>query len=202
MDVNSKLIDFVSISPGYPFRARIPDIPDGGVRVVQMGDVTSRMEVDWDRVVVTELPGRREPDWLQEGDILFAAKGNRNYALALTDVPEAAVCAPNFFLVRVDSQRALPEFVVAYINEGPGAEYLQRAAEGSRIGNIRKAALGAMPISLPPLQVQEKMIELKQLIGEEEETLRRLITNRRQSLYAALAQQTSRGLVEKGGQPL
>lgn len=195
--MNLKLIDFSSIYPGYPFRARIPDIPGGGVRVVQMGDVTSRMEVDWDRVVTTELSGRREPDWLQEGDILFPAKGNRHYAVVLADVPEVAVCAPNLFLVRVDSQRALPEFVAAYINEGPGAEYLQRAAEGSRIGNIRKAALGAMPISLPPLQVQEKVVELKQLIDEEEETLRRLITNRRQSLYAALAQGTSSGCVEK-----
>ncbi|MGA7305221.1 MAG: hypothetical protein WBW88_10120, partial [Rhodothermales bacterium] len=152
-----------------------------------MRDITERLEVDWDGVATVTLPlGRRLPTWLSEGDVLFAAKGNRNYAALVDEVPGKSVCTPTFFHIRVDTRLALPGFVAAYINAGPGRDYIESVAEGSRIRNVRKSVLAAMPIDPPPLDQQQRLVELQALIEEEANVLRRMIANRREILSAAL----------------
>jgi hypothetical protein len=80
--------------------------------VVHIRDADADKGIDWPALVRTELQGRKDPDWLRTGDILFAARGNRNFAVCVGEPPLKAVCSPHFFLVRVNrDSAATPEFL-------------------------------------------------------------------------------------------
>jgi hypothetical protein len=50
------------------------------VKAVQAKDISELGVLCCDDLIVTELSGKREADWLKQGDILFIAKGAKHVA--------------------------------------------------------------------------------------------------------------------------
>ncbi len=181
---------------GYPFRGAITPVASGSVAVVQMKDVSATDAPNWNAVVRTELPGRREPDWLRPGDILFVARGNRYHAVVLESVPSKSVCGPHLSHLRLKRDDAvLPAFLAWQINQPPIQRLLRRAAEGSNQLSIRRAEIEALPISVPSLVIQEQVLRMAQAAARERDLLNQLIINRERQLSAmafALAEAADR----------
>ena len=78
-----------TISAGHPIRDAVRDMPGGEVAVVQIKNVDAETGVNWPGVARTHVTGRREPDWLRTGDVLFSARGQRNVAVCVD--PRAAI---------------------------------------------------------------------------------------------------------------
>lgn len=181
----------VRIRAGYPFRGAIEEVPDGPVRAVQMKDVDRVHGVDWHGVIRTRLGGRREPDWLAPDDLLFVARGTRFYASCAGELPGPAVCGPHLFHLRVRPGRdLLPAFLAWHINQAPFQRALQRAAEGSSQLSVRRPVLESLPIGLPSLADQERIVALVRLAQRERQLHDLLIRNRErqfESIAEALA---------------
>ena len=176
---------FAEVRAGYPFRGSVPEVADGAVMAVQMRDVSASGGVAWDSVARTNPEGRRQPDWLKAGDILFLMRGARNFAVCLEDVRAPAVCSQYFFLVRVrDSPLLLPEFLAWQINQQPAQRYLGKNAEGTDQLSIRRGVLEALPISAPPIAQQRRLMSLANAARREREVLQNLIDNRERQLQA------------------
>lgn len=178
-----KLKQFTEVRSGHPFRGSVPEIADGSALAIQMRDLSVASGVAWDKVAHTNPDGRKEPDWLQAGDILFVAKGARNFAVCLKDIPAPAVCSQYFFLIRVlNLNSLLPEFLAWQINQLPAQRYLSKNAEGTDQLSIRRGVLEALPIVLPPIAQQHKFISLDLAARQERDLLQGLIHNREQQL--------------------
>ena len=177
--------ELVSIQAGYPFRGSIEESADGEALAVQMRDVDLDYGVKWSDVTRTSLAGRKHPDWLKAGDILFVAKGARFYAVCIDEPPSPAVCSPHFFLLRVASQGLLlPAFLAWQINQPPFQRQLQQAAEGSSQLSIRRPVLESLTLSVPSLVDQQRIVALADLTRQERHVLNQLIHNREQQLQA------------------
>lgn len=192
------LLKFSEVRVGHPFRGSVPEIADGPALVIQMRDLSVADGVDWTKVVRTRPRGRKQPNWLRPGDILFVAKGARNFAVCLNDIPKQTLCSQYFFLIRVhDNKQLLPEFLAWQINQAPAQRYLSKNAEGSDQHSIRRSVLEALPIAVPTITQQRALIQLDQAVREEREHLESLIRNRQQQIRALalqlLAQQESSG---------
>ena len=180
MRAANKLIDIIS---GHPFRGRVEAIPDGGVCVVQMKDVGEDEAVRWRETVRTNLTGKKKPDYLQAGDVLLTARGSRNYAVCLEDVPCAAVCSPHFYLLRVKrGVLLLPAFLAWQLNQSPAQRYFDKSAEGSWQRSIRRPLLAALPLEVPEVVLQKKVLSVAALARREADTLKRLMENRERML--------------------
>ena len=179
------LANLVNVRGGYPFRSAIPESRRGVVRVVQMKDVDPAGGIDWTHLIPTDLIGRRTPDWLESGDILFVTRGNRLFATCLDAPPLPTICSPHFFHLRAKSTaRVLPQFLAWQINQPPLQRKLQAAAEGSSQLSIRRPELEALPISLPSLDDQKRIVRLAHSASRERSLLQALIRNREQHLEA------------------
>lgn len=186
------LKDYASIEAGYPFRGAIRPLANGDALVVQVKDVDIEGGVDWPNVIRTRLTGRRKPNWLQSGDILFLARGRRFFAVHLEeDPPERAVCSPHFFLIEVTAENLLPAFLAWQINQAPAQSYFARTAEGSHQRSVRRSALDALPVAIPPLDDQRRILELDALARQEANLYGKLIQNRREMLAAIAMRLTS-----------
>lgn len=172
-----------SISAGFPLRGSVNALASGEVAIVQMRNIASGSSVMWDATNKVELPTKRKHDWLQEGDVIFAARGAKNYAVALYDVPNRSVCSPHFFVLRAKTG-CNPEFLAWQINQKPAQEYFKRSATGSHIMNIRREVIEKLRIALPSLTRQRAIVQFARASIAERRALEGLIRNRKYEIEA------------------
>jgi len=174
----------VEVCGGYPFRGSVPEVPEGNVSVIQIRDVSLDAPIPWEGLVRTNLDSAKSPNWLRPGDVVFVARGVRNYAVCLSQVPVQAVCSQYFFLLRPRDARLLPEFLAWQINRGPARAYLKSNAEGSDQLSIRRAVLESLPIVVPSISAQRAVVALAEAASQEKRCLSALLLNRERQLEA------------------
>lgn len=180
-----RLGELVHIRAGHPFRGAVEAVEAGPVAVAQMKDIQPGGGVHWASTVRTELVGRKEPDWLREGDLLFVSRGSRYYAASVNQPPCPAVCGPHLFHLTVrDSNQLLPNFFAWVVGQGPVQRQLQQAASGSLQLSVTRQALEALEVPLPPLNTQRLIVDLATAAARERAVLTALIQNREQQLEA------------------
>jgi len=132
-DFRMKLNEIARINAGHPFRGRIQEKPGTGIFAVQMKNISPNQSVDWVSCTETTLASKREPDCLTPGDVLFAARGNNNYAVLVDEAMASlrAVAAPHFFVLRAKTRQLLPGFLAWLLNRPPSQYYFQCEAEGT-----------------------------------------------------------------------
>lgn len=179
---NMKLNEIAEIRAGHPFRGSVPEDVNGSVSVIQIKDVDWAGRVKWAGLTKTSLEGRKEPDWIKNGDVLFVARGAKIVAAYVDDVSIPCVCSQYFYLLRIKSERLLPEFVAWQINQQPAQTYLVKSAEGSAQVSVRRSMLEDLSIVIPPLNQQRIIVELAKSASHEREIFEALINNREQEL--------------------
>jgi|SRR5579862_242699 len=178
-----QLKDIASVKAGHPIRGAVTSDTNGDVAVVQIKNVQAETGIDWPVVTRTILEGRRAPDWLEAGDILFSARGHRNIAVCVNEPPLKAVCSPHFFLIRIRNEKqALPEFVAWQMNLPQSQTYFAQSATGSFITSIRRQVLEKTRLLLPSIEKQRLLVRFSQAAQHEKELMKRLMENRRQEL--------------------
>ncbi len=179
-----KLKQTVDISAGHAFRGKITEVAGAGVYVVNVKDVSLDAGIDWSRCIETEISSKREPDWLQPGDILFTGRGSHNFAVlvdaAITNCTQngrGAVAAPHFYVARITNQHALPEYLVWFLNQQPCQRYFQRESEGSLTKSIRRSVLENTPLAMPAMTTQLNIVQLARNIQHQQHTAEQFIRN-------------------------
>jgi restriction endonuclease S subunit len=179
------LKDIVQIRGGHPFRGAIDPISNGSTLVVQMKDILPNGQIDWATATRTEITGRKEPDWLRPGDLLFVSRGSRYYATHVDHLPSPSVCGAHLFHLSVlDPKVVLPAFLVWQISQNTVQRQLQQSATGTNQLSISRPALEMLKIALPPLAIQTKVVELVAMAEREKLVLTALINNREKQLNA------------------
>lgn len=166
-----------SIVPGHPFRGSIPMSNDSGIKVVQMKDLRENGQVDWAETLEVSIESKKTPDWLSDGDILFAARSTRNIASLIENCPPNVLAAPYFYVLRINHKKVLSKFLVWQLNQKPLQKYFQRESEGSITKSIKKSALEEAEIAIPPIDIQQKIISLAEIFDREKENCQKLINN-------------------------
>lgn len=184
-----------NVTAGYPFRGKIPSQPEGDACVVQMKDISPQGEIQWEQCVKTVINTSRQPEGLSAGDILVAARGNRNYAVLVgEDCPKSIVlAAPHFYVVTVKRPDVLPEYLVWWLNQVKCQRYFEQSAEGSVTKSIRRSVLEEAEVVFPDIEQQRTITALASTIAHQRRAAERLIANGEQML-AAIACDLASGL--------
>jgi restriction endonuclease S subunit len=107
---------------------------------------------------------------LKPGDILFAAKGTKNFAAWYESKNLPAVASTSFFVIRLKENiinKILPEFLAWYINQPVSQKFLKGNAMGTSIASISKAVLEELEISIPDLHTQKTILKITHLRNSE-----------------------------------
>lgn len=184
----SSVAELATVRTGYPFRGPIAGAHSGGVQVAQMKDVDPSSGLQWGSVVRTELTGRKGPDWLQAGDILFVPRGQRFFAVCIGAPPGPAVCGPHLVMLRVRPEaRVTPHFLAWQINQPPIQKQLRVAAEGTNQLSVRIAQIEGLRLAVPPIDRQLQIVRLVDEAARERRLMIQLIANREQQLAGIAA---------------
>lgn len=185
-----KLINLSTINAGHSFRSKIPALKASGVYIIQMKDISADYTVNWNTVIETKLPGRQSPNWLQSGDIVFAARRQRNYAVLIDDSirNRQVVAAPQFFVIRLTNKAILPEYLAWFLNQSIAQRYFTSHAEGTQALSIRRNILEETPISLPSFKQQKIVIERVKTLHKEKALMDKIMVNSERLMQCLLNQ--------------
>jgi len=119
---------------------------------------------------------------LKQGDVLFAAKGTKNFAAWYESKNQPAVASTSFFVIRLTEKNILPEFLVWFINHPTAQKFLKGKAIGTSIVSISKSVLEELEISIPDLQTQKAILQITQLRNTEKILMRKIETLREKQI--------------------
>jgi len=100
---------------------------------------------------------------LQDGDILFVAKGFRFFATLYKEDFGNAIASSIFFVLRPDKTRIIPAYLISVLNLPKNLLYFQQSGAGSTIPSIRKNELADFTFNLISLEQQQKVVALQEL---------------------------------------
>ena len=104
---------------------------------------------------------------LKVGDVLFAAKGTKNFAAVLEKHNLPAVASTSFFVLRITDPELLPDYLAWFLNNPATQVLLKNKARGTSIPSIRKTDLDEMKITIPSIEKQKLIVRLTMLANEE-----------------------------------
>ena len=111
---------------------------------------------------------------LEEGEVLFAAKGDKNFAVVYTKEMGPAVASPSFLVIKTDVAVVLPGYLAWYLNHPDVTRELRILATGTNIKSISKKVLECFKIRVPSLGCQQEIIGLNDLFCREMEAEKKL----------------------------
>lgn len=163
---------------GHPLRGSIENVPDGDIAVVQMKDVNPEGRINLAQLYRVVLTGRKKPDYLREGDILFVGRGYRIFAVLVDKDLDQTVAGPHFFIIRVKAL-VRPDYLAWYLNHKQAQRYFSQHVAGTALPHINRSALEDLPIVVPPLDIQARIVKAHDCHLKEKALLEKLIVKKK-----------------------
>lgn len=180
----------------YQFRGRLPFDEAGDFSVVQGKDIDDQHVFhpeDLSRIR-EERTGLYSRFLLRDLDILVMNRGQHAYATCVWRAPARLIAATTFHCIRVHHDFPLPidpRYLVWFINEPATQAYLARVATGTTVQALSADKLRDLPVAVPPLAEQQRILDLADDIDREERLSRDLTRLRRAQLSALVRHHSS-----------
>lgn len=123
------------------------------------------------------LNSQTEKHLLNEGDVVFAAKGSKNFAAKHESKNGLCVASSTFLVLRLKNEfrgRLLPDYLVWYMNHPKTQECLKAKARGSSIPSISKVDLMELEITLPSIEKQNAIVKIDNLQKAEQNIVKKI----------------------------
>ncbi len=118
------------------------------------------------------LNDKTERHLLDEGDILLAAKGNKNFAVLVKNKMLPAVASSTFLVLRIKREyltKIIPEFLVWLLNHSHNQSILKSKAVGSGVPSISKKSLSDFNVDIPEMTTQQNILVVDELRKREKQ---------------------------------
>ena len=135
---------------------RPPKDPDAPVfEVVNFKDLHDG-HVDITSLEKREIASKRDPkaERIKVGDVLVAIKGSQFKAAVVDNNSEGYIISSNLISLRLDTSKAIPNIVAAYLNSPMGQHKLGIISKGTAIPSISQIELLRISIPTPPIEQQ------------------------------------------------
>ena len=180
--LNMKLKEIIDIKAGYSIRGRIEQVKksEGDLKLLQMKNVDSIEGIDYENFISIKFQGKKGPDYLTKGDVLFVGRGSKFFSVCINNDLSNTAAAPQFLILRVKNKSILPEYLSWYINHKRAQSYFRREAAGTAVTHVSKASLEDLVIEVPSVEKQKRIVKINNLIMKEKKITQSLLLKRSQ----------------------
>ncbi|MBD1881255.1 restriction endonuclease subunit S [Coleofasciculus sp. FACHB-T130] len=97
----------------------------------------------------------------EQGDIVFAREGSFGVASYIADNRKYAI-GQRMMLLRADKRQVNPIYLTHFLNSPPTQENLLKVSMGTTVQRVNVGDVKDLPVSVPPLPLQEKFAQIVQ----------------------------------------
>ena len=119
---------------------------------------------------------------LKDGDVLFSAKGTKNFAAVFENHNEPSVASTSFFVLRPSDKKVLPQYLAWFINNNTTQTLLKAQAVGTSIPSISKQVLENLEITVPNTETQIIILQITKLRNKEKSLKQKIETLREKQI--------------------
>lgn len=164
----------------------------GGVACLQGKDFDEFGEIDHAGLLYVSEDQCKDTDFLKPGDVLFAAKGSRNYAIMWRGEIPRAVASSTFFVIRNLHSDVFPEYLAWYLISAQTQRYLERNVKNGTVKTVSKKALENIGVQLPGRKTQDNIIKIYQLYIYHLQLANKLAIKRKSQILNLLNEQRTK----------
>ena len=180
-----KLSEISEIRAGYPFRSKIESVPEGNYRVIQIKDIRKdTLQVDPEGLFRVAMPATADQFLVHENDVLFQARGSRNFATPITQPLPSAIASGHLFVIRPKAD-LLAEYLAWYMNQPATQAQIKEHQRGSYVPLIPKSAIEELQVPVPSSKTQHVIVALERLRLREEQ-LQHQLSEKRTQLFQSI----------------
>jgi hypothetical protein len=161
---------------------------EGSCRLVRISDISQDGTWVSEAFVVIEPAERiRDEVFIRAGDVLFPNRGTRTTAIACRLEQPRLLAGAQFFVLRPDMSKVLPEYLAWCLRSEESARYFAERRKGTYVQIIQRSDLADLEVPLPPLVLQEKIVAVATLAVEERGLMDRLAALKARHINGKLA---------------
>ena len=162
---------------GYPYRSI-------NLRAIQPDASINLSEVD-----VYQAKEPLKPEYLSQiGDIIVRLTAPYT-AVLVDETTEGMVISSNFVVIRIESEKLLPEYLFWLLNTQSVKRDIYENATSNMLGAVNAKFLAEIEIALLPIEEQHKLVQLY-LTSRREIRLLRELAEEKERYYAKFLDQT------------
>ena len=187
------LSDLAEVKLGYSVRTRGANLTEGPVRVIQPRTIEAGPHINLLNCDYTNPDDINPLHFLQANDLVFRTRGSRFEAAIYRHDNVATVAASPLVVVRVKHPGLQPDYLAWYLNNDPETRrHIDRNTVTRTIPSLKGSVIAAIPVAVPPVEVQNRVLETAALGTQQQELLRRLLILNEKHINAALGEAVRR----------
>lgn len=172
------LQDLAEISTGLNYKqSDLTNNPHQDIPLIQVKDIQNN-RLNKNTVISIKKECIDPRLMLRTDDILFAAKGNRNFAFLYKGDISNAMPSSTFFILRLKRNDILPEYLAWYLNSNQAQDFFKEYVHGTFIPNISKSVISKMKIHIPDLETQVMILKLDSAMKIERNLVEQILFKR------------------------
>ena len=174
------LNEIADIRTGYSFRTKLEPDAEGNALVVQLKELSEKNKIDISTAVRINMSDISENYLLQKGDLVFRSRGMDSTAAIMDITSNNIILSAPFQRIRLhDTMKVTPQYLLWYINSKDAQAYFSANKTGTSVSMISTAVLANLPVIIPSLEMQKKIVEINILSEKEIELHEELIRKKR-----------------------
>ena len=174
------LKEIADIRTGYSFRSKLEPDVDGNALVVQLKELSEKNTIDISTAVRINMSDISENYLLQKGDLVFRSRGMDSTAAIMDIDSDNIILSAPFQRIRLhDAMAIMPQYLLWYINSKEAQVYFSTNKTGTSVSMISTAVLAELPVAVPVLEIQKKIVDISILSEKEIELQEELIRKKR-----------------------
>lgn len=97
---------------------------------------------------------------VNKGDILYSRRGDVGRCAFASEKEAGWLCGTGCLRVTVDPTKAVPEFVFYHLQKKETIGWVEKHAVGATMLNLNTSILSSIPLEMPPLPVQQRIVDV------------------------------------------
>lgn len=192
---NVRIRDCADVHPGFSIKTKVVHESKGTHQVIIAKHLTEGTPYNYQPDQELRItPARPTENYLlNPDDILFMSRGARNVATLLLSFPQPAIAPSTFYVIRC-KKNIYPSYLAWIINQEPVQIAIGELRTGAGTPMIPRMEFSEILIPLPPLNIQQKIAEMDNLMRKEQNLLQRL-SEKRKKMITSLCLQAVQGKI-------
>jgi len=184
--------DLIQIGP-FGTQLHQEDYIENGIPLVNPTHIKAgRIVPDISLSISDEKYAQLKQYHLIEGDIVLGRRGEMGRCAVVTKKEHGWLCGTGSLFVRLKAQTLSPSFLEFILSSNAMRSYLENVAQGVTMANLNKTIVGALPIILPPIELQRKFAKSVEL-NDKQKLLHLESLSSLESLFTSLQHRAFRG---------
>ena len=179
--------DIADVGIGYQFRGKVEPSDDANVLLVQIKDVDDRLTLQLGNLVSVRVE-KPQSYLVAPGNVLFLSRGQNPFAVVVPEVQQNTIVTSYFLILRPNQALVRPAYLAWILNQTDFQESLRPVMRGTHIKILSKSDFQNLPVILPPLAVQDYILNLHHLV-DREQSLSATLLQKRGELAQAVSRQ-------------